>query len=131
MPKTESKPAASCACGTAANLILACSGAADVGHIADLAARKLTREGVGKMFCLAGIGGEVSGILETTRAASKILVIDGCPLNCARRSLEKAGFNDFEHVQLADLGLAKGQSPVSDEAVARVASAVAGRLAAG
>lgn len=109
----------------------ACSGAADVGHIADLAARKLTREGVGKMFCLAGIGGEVSGILETTRAASKILVIDGCPLNCARRSLEKAGFNDFGHIQLADLGLAKGQSPASDEAVARVASAVAGRLAAG
>ena len=88
------------------------------------------REG-GKMFCLAGIGGEVSGILETTRAASMVLAIDGCPLNCARRSLEKAGFSDFRHLQLADLGLAKGQSPVSDEAVARVASAATGLLAAG
>ncbi|MHB8899887.1 MAG: putative zinc-binding protein [Thermoguttaceae bacterium] len=131
MAETESKPMASCACGTAPKLIFSCSGAADVGHIADLAARKLSREGSGKMFCLAGIGGEVSGILETTRAASMVLAIDGCPLNCARRSLEKAGFSDFRHIQLADLGLAKGQSPVSDEAVARVASAATGLLAAG
>ena len=31
-----------CACGTAPKLIFACSGAADVGQISDLAARKLT-----------------------------------------------------------------------------------------
>lgn len=45
-----------CACGAAPRLIFACSGAADVGAIADQAARKLTREKVGSMFCLAGIG---------------------------------------------------------------------------
>ena len=33
----------------AAKVIFACSGSADVGKIADLAARKLTEEGVGKM----------------------------------------------------------------------------------
>ncbi len=44
-------------CSSATKLIFACSGAADVGAIADQAARKLTRDGVGKMFCLAGIGG--------------------------------------------------------------------------
>lgn len=80
------------------------------------------------MFCLAGIGGRVSGIMETTRAASKILAIDGCPLNCVKLCLEEAGFNDFAHLQLADLGLAKGQSPASGEPVARVASAAAEKL---
>ncbi|MGI6417705.1 MAG: putative zinc-binding protein [Thermoguttaceae bacterium] len=119
----------SCACGVAPKLIFACSGAADVGHIADLAARKLTKEGVGKMYCLAGIGERVSGIMETTRAASKILAIDGCPLNCAKLTLEQAGFSNFQHLQLADLGLAKGQTPASDEAITRVASAGAGKLA--
>ncbi|MEI6422312.1 MAG: putative zinc-binding protein [Lentisphaerota bacterium] len=37
-----------CACATAPKLIFACSGAADVGAIADQAARKLSREGKGK-----------------------------------------------------------------------------------
>lgn len=130
MAETESKPVASCACSAAPTLIFSCSGAADVGHVSDLAARKLTREGVGKMFCLAGIGGRVSGILETTRAASKILAIDGCPLECVKRCLEEAGFSEFEHLQLADLGLVKGQTPVTDETVARVASAAAEKLQA-
>ncbi|MFZ5830584.1 MAG: putative zinc-binding protein, partial [Planctomycetota bacterium] len=66
----ESTSSPACACGSAPKLIFACSGAADVGQIADLAARRLTAEGVGKMFCLAGIGGRVSGIMETTKTAS-------------------------------------------------------------
>ena len=65
----ESNEQAGCACGNAPKLIFSCSGAADVGHVSDLAARKLNSEGAGKMFCLAGIGGRVSGIVETTRAA--------------------------------------------------------------
>lgn len=39
----------SCACGVGPKLIFACSGAADVGAIADQAARKLTKDGAGKM----------------------------------------------------------------------------------
>ena len=123
MADTEANPTASCACSAAPKLIFSCSGAADVGHISDLAARKLTRGGSGKMFCLAGIGGRVSGILETTKAASKILAIDGCPLDCARKSLEEADIKEFEHIRLSDLGMEKGQSPVSDELVDKVVAA--------
>ncbi|MEA4857517.1 MAG: putative zinc-binding protein [Solidesulfovibrio sp.] len=119
----------SCCCSAAPKLVFACSGGADVGALADQVARKLTADGVAKMFCLAGIGGRVSGILKTTEAASKIVVIDGCPLNCARKSLEEAGFTDFGHVQLADLGFKKGESPVTDERVMTVAMAVAPHFA--
>ena len=98
-------------------LVFACSGAADVGQLSDLAARRLARTGVGRMYCLAGIGGGVPAIIETTRAAGRILAIDGCPQDCARKSLEKAGFSDFLHLQLADLGLSKGQSSVNPERV--------------
>jgi uncharacterized metal-binding protein len=122
--------AQTCQCGAAPRLIFSCSGAADVGGVADQAARKLNREGQGKMFCLAGVGGRVSGILKTAESASAILAIDGCPLNCARKSLEQAGFSGFSHLQLADLGLAKGETPVSDEAVAQVAAKAAELLAA-
>ena len=103
-------------------MIFACSGAADVGAIADQAARRLTKKGVGKMFCLAGVGGRVSGIMKTTDAADKILAIDGCPLDCVKNCLEQAGFTKFEHLQLAEIGLEKGKSPVSDAAVARAAA---------
>ena len=64
-----------CACSAAPKLIFPCSGAADVGAVADQAARQLTRDGKGKMFCLAGIGGRVSGIMASTAAAEKILEI--------------------------------------------------------
>ncbi len=58
-----------CGCTAAPTLVFACSGAADVGEIADRAARALAREGAGKMFCLAGVGGRISGIMATTQAA--------------------------------------------------------------
>jgi uncharacterized metal-binding protein len=109
-------------CSGGPKLIFACSGAADVGAIADQAARKLTRDGVGKMFCLAGIGGRIDGIMKTTESASKILAIDGCPLNCVKACLEKAGFAKFAHLQLADLGLEKGKSPVNEANIAKVAA---------
>lgn len=115
--------ATNCACGGAPTLIFACSGASDVGEIADHAARRLRDQGIGKMYCLAGIGGKVSGIVKTAEAAGKILAIDGCPLNCAKSTLQQAGFQRFEHIRLADLGLAKGSAPVTDDRVAKVVAA--------
>ena len=91
------------------------------GHA--FSARKLMRDGAGRMYCLAGVGGRVSGILLSTQAAESILAIDGCPLACAKNTLEKAGIARFQHVQLADLGMAKGKSPVNEERIARAAAA--------
>jgi len=122
------KPAEAC-CGTGPKLIFACSGAADVGEVSDLAARELASGGAGKMFCLAGIGGRVSGIMETTRVATAILAIDGCPLDCARKTLEQGGFAKFEHIRLSDLGMEKGKTAPTDEAVAKVVDLGKSRLA--
>jgi uncharacterized metal-binding protein len=88
----------------------------------------MTKDGVGKMFCTAGLGGRVSGILATTESAAKILAIDGCPLNCVKNSLEQAGFKKYEHLQLADLGMDKGKTPPTPEAIAKVATAGAAKL---
>ena len=111
-----------CNCQSGSKLIFSCSGAADVGGIADRAARQLTSDQVGKMYCLAGIGGRVQGVIETTRAAERILVIDGCPQECARKTLEQAGFTEFQHVKLVDLGLLKGASAPTDENIRLVAN---------
>jgi len=118
----------SCACGAAPTLIFACSGAADVGAIADHAARRLTASGWGRMFCLAGIGGKVPGILKTTESAARILAIDGCPLDCARLSLEQAGFKSVQHLRLTDIGLEKGKSPLSEDYVVKAVTAAQAKL---
>ncbi len=108
-------------CSVGPKLIFACSGAADVGAISDQAARKMAKEGIGKMFCTVGIGGRVSGIMKTTESAESILAIDGCPLNCVKNSLHQAGFDEFFHLQLAELGLDKSNSPVTEDNISKVA----------
>lgn len=118
-----------CACGGAPQLIFPCSGGSDVGALTDLAARKLTKDGAGRMYCLAGIGGRVSGIMASTAGASRILAIDGCPLDCARKTLELAGFKRLRQVRLSAIGLQKGQAPATAKNIAKVAAAGAAKLA--
>ena len=112
---------AQCQCGQAPKLIFTCSGAADVGEISDRAARSMTRDGHGKMFCMAGIAGRIGGIMKMTESASRILAIDGCELDCVRNCLRQAGFDRFEHFRVTDLGLEKGSASVNDENIAKVA----------
>ena len=104
----------SCSCNDAGPaLIFPCSGCSDTGSIADQAGRKLTQQNKGSMACLAGIGGRVSGILLSTKAAERILVIDGCPLGCGAQTLKHAGIRKFMHLELSTIGLKKGKSPLN------------------
>ncbi len=108
--------------GNSVSLIFACSGAADDGEISDRAARKMSKDDLGKMFCLAGIGGRVEPVMQKTRSASKILAIDGCGLDCVKNCLEQAGLTEFRHLQVAELGMEKGKSPATDENINKVAA---------
>ena len=92
-------------------VVYSCSGCLDAGEIADRVARKLTREGAAKMSCLAGIGGRVKSLVATAEKAERILVVDGCPLNCAAHTLRLAGFKKFDHLELHRLGVRKGSTP--------------------
>lgn len=110
-----------CDCNAAPTLIFACSGCADIGEVTDQAARKLTKDGVGKMFCLAGIGGRIESFVTGAQSAGKILVIDGCPMDCGRKTLECVGIGDMRHLRATDLGLVKGKTPATDENIEQVA----------
>jgi uncharacterized metal-binding protein len=50
--------------------------------------------------------------------------MDGCGLDCARSCLEQAGFEDFQHLRITDMGMEKGKSPVTDERITEVADMV-------
>jgi uncharacterized metal-binding protein len=113
-----------CSCG-GPKMVFACSGAADVGRITDLAARALQHERKAFMCCTAAIAAGIPGITAKAKAATRAVAVDGCPEDCARRILETAGFAGFGHVRLSDLGMAKGASPATDAAVATVRDRVA------
>lgn len=106
-------------------LIFACSGASNVGQLANAAAVELTRLGRGTFFCIAGIGGRISGIVETARIADEIIAIDGCPARCVKCTLELAGLPVHHHVVATDLGIEKNHDFSLDEgAVLRLVRAV-------
>lgn len=112
-------------------LLFSCSGASDVGAIADQAARKLTREKAGVMYCTAAVAAGVHTALERSAGACKVVAIDGCNQACARKILEQAGVAGCDQVELGALGLVKGESPINEENVELVSRAVRKALSEG
>jgi uncharacterized metal-binding protein len=114
-----------CMCQEAGVLVFSCSGAADVGEIADRVARKIAKCGQAKMFCLAGIGAQIRGMIESAKSAKKIVAIDGCPVSCAKKTLEHAGFNVIAY-NLKNMGFEKGKTEVSETNIEKIASIITG-----
>ncbi len=108
-----------CLCEPSEILIFPCSGGSNVGQIANQAGVKLTQDGMGKFFCLAGIGGHVSGMIESTKAGKVIVAIDGCPVACAKKTLEHAGFHIDEYVEITSMGIEKNHNlnPLTSDVV--------------
>lgn len=119
-----------CCSGVAKPIVLTCSGASNLGRMADLAARKMTADGIAQMSCLAGVAGGVDMMLQALAAAPAVLVLDGCDYECGRKVMEKAGFPDFRHLRLDQMGMKRGETPVTGENVQRVVAEGAKRLAA-
>ena len=91
-------------------LIFPCSGGSNVGQIANEIAIALTEKGIGKFFCLAGIGGNVLGIVRSTEGADNIIVIDGYKLDCAKKALEEKDLKVTRHIRITDLDILKNHN---------------------
>ncbi|SLM32263.1 conserved hypothetical protein [Desulfamplus magnetovallimortis] len=90
-------------------MILACSGGSNVGQLSNQAAVELTQEEFGKMFCLAGVGGHLSGFVQSAKDVPTLIAIDGCPVGCAKAILEHAEVPLKNHVVITDLGIEKNK----------------------
>jgi len=110
-------------CNGGTTLLYPCSGASDVGEVTDRVARKLWSEGFATKTCLAAIGAEIPGFIASAKGADINITIDGCPLACARKSLERVGVTPQSHI-LTDMGLEKGKTSVSVEVIDKICKAV-------
>ena len=90
-------------------MILACSGGSNVGQLSNQAAVELTQEGFGKMFCLAGVGGQLSGFVRSAKDTPRMVVIDGCQVGCARAIMEQADAPLGHYLVLTDEGIEKNK----------------------
>lgn len=98
-----------CCTTTRKCMILACSGGSNVGQLSNQAAVELTREGFGSMYCLAGIGAAISGFVQSARDVDEMVVIDGCPIGCARGVLKQQGVPERNYLVVTDLGFEKAK----------------------
>lgn len=105
---SESKGSDCCGAGKGKTILLyACSGGANVAEIADRAARELMFAGEGTMFCLAGLGADIQGMVQTARDADLNLVIDGCPVDCAKKNFDRHELTNYRQIKVTDLGIEK------------------------
>lgn len=90
-------------------MILSCSGGSNVGQLSNRAAVELTQEGFGSMYCLAGIGAAMSGFVQSVKDVDEMVVIDGCPIGCARGVLKQQGIPERNYLVVTDLGIEKAK----------------------
>lgn len=64
-------------------------------------------------------------MIESTKAASKLIAIDGCPVACSKKTLEHAGFKVMAF-NLKDMGFEKGKTKVDEDTIEKVASKISG-----
>ena len=106
-------------------MILACSGGSNVGQLSNRAAVELTREGFGKMFCLAGVGGHLGGFVQSAKDVPEMVAVDGCEIRCAKAILEHADVPLKGYLVVTGLGMEKNKEfRLEREDIERVKDAV-------
>ncbi|HOK39740.1 MAG TPA: putative zinc-binding protein [bacterium] len=98
-----------CCCGGDKILILACSGGSNVGQISNNVMIELDKKGIGSSFCLAGVGGNLSGFIQSAKSAKNIL-IDGCPLACGLAIFKNHNIQPYKYFVITELGIKKNHN---------------------
>ena len=106
-------------------MILACSGGSNVGQLSNQAAVELTKEGFGKMFCLAGVGGRLGGFVQSAKDVPAMVAVDGCEVGCAKAIRECADVPLKGYLVVTGLGIEKNKEfHLEREDIERVKDAV-------
>ncbi len=96
-----------CGCSAANIAIFPCVGASNVGQLSNKIAIELDKKEIGNLMCTVGIGARAPGLMKSAEASDRIIVIDGCPVSCASKTLELAGFKVDRHIVISELGIKK------------------------
>lgn len=90
-------------------IVYSCSGASSAAQMANHLAVKLDRLEVAEMSCIAGVGGDVKPLVRTAKSGRPIIALDGCPLHCAAKILQRHGLKADKHYDLSKMDVPKRQ----------------------
>ena len=62
------------------------------------------------MFCLAGIGGHLSGFVQLAKDVAQMVLIDGCSIGCGKAALEHAEVLLKSYLVVTDMGIEKNKN---------------------
>jgi uncharacterized metal-binding protein len=106
----------SCGAGGKTRIIYSCSGiGSNVGQLANAAACRLAREGFGSGSCLAGVGGGIEKLIRIGKTADERIVIDGCPVACAKKIMDDRDLSIDRYIMITGLGIEKTPGPAYNE----------------
>lgn len=80
------------------------------------------------MTCLAALGAELSGYVESDRAADENIVIDGCPVGCGQKIFAKLGI-PCRQIVVTEYGVEKGKTAITEEVIAMTTTKIVATLA--
>ncbi len=92
-------------------LIFCCSGASNVGVLSFQAAIRLAQEGFVAFSCIAGIGSKNIPMIRAAKSAGERVLIDGCPIGCARKIIDANLIPVDRYVIVTELGIDKTHGP--------------------
>lgn len=97
-------------------MIISCSGASNTGCYADRVARILAESGQADMICLPKIAiNDIKLIEDVNTTNKKVVVIDGCPINCPEKILKDKGIENFIYINTTNFGIKKGKTPITED----------------
>ncbi|MBI1939635.1 MAG: putative zinc-binding protein [Ignavibacteriales bacterium] len=84
------------------HVVYSCSGSSNVAQLTNHLAVKLDRDGIAEMSCITGVGGNVKPLVHKAKQAEKIIVIDGCKLQCALQCLQNQNIEPDIHFTVTE-----------------------------
>ena len=93
-------------------MVTACSGASNTGAYTDGIARLASQRAGVSMVCLPKVAIGDEALIANAKGAARLVVLDGCPIECAKKIMNRAGVEGFKHLVMTDFEIKKGVTPV-------------------
>jgi uncharacterized metal-binding protein len=108
-------------------LVYACSGASNLGQLANEIAVRLDRLGLAELVCVTEVG---AGNGDVRSSSKPVIAISGCTTACCSAMLRSHGIEASRTIILAERGVAKAKHVLVDaESIERVFGQVLAELA--
>ncbi|HUW86254.1 MAG TPA: putative zinc-binding protein [Methanoregula sp.] len=117
-------PPCSCGQNEPTRIIFPCAGQANVGQLTNLAALQLTEEGYGNIACMALLTIGSENLVANAMNADEVVILDGCPMLCAKKIAGSQGIPAGQHLVMTELGIIKGPSKsYTDDDIEKIVAA--------